>query len=56
MPTLQFDRDVMARWYATEHLKTDPGIEAVWYLPKSAGDREIRFVEINHLIGDRNDN
>lgn len=55
MPTLQFDRDAMARWYATQHLKTDPGITAVWYLPKYAGDREIRFVEINQLLGDRND-
>lgn len=45
----------MAQWYATEHLKTDPGIVAVYYLPKHAGDREIRFVEINNLIGDRND-
>lgn len=55
MPATQFDRDSLARWYAQQHLKTDPGIEAVYYLPKNAGDREIRFVEINHLIGDRND-
>jgi hypothetical protein len=45
----------MARWYAREHLKTDPGIIAVYYLPKNAGEREIRFIEINELIGDRND-
>ena len=56
MPTLQFDRDAMARWYATQHLRTDPGIAAVWYLPKYAEDREIRFVEVNQLLGDRNDN
>ena len=55
MPATQFDRDSMARWYAREHLKTDPGIVAVYYLPTNAGDREIRFVEINNLIGDRND-
>lgn len=55
MPTTQFDRDSMARWYAKEHLKTDPGIVDVYYLPTNAGDREIRFVEVNHLIGDRND-
>jgi hypothetical protein len=52
----QFDRDSMARWYAREHLKTDPGIVAVYYLPTNAGDREIRFVEVNKLISDRNDN
>jgi len=45
----------MARWYATEHLKTDPGIVAVHYLPTSAGEREIRLIEVNGLIGDRND-
>lgn len=45
----------MAHWYAKEHLKTDPGIVAVYYLPKNAGEREIRFIEINELIGDRND-
>ncbi len=45
----------MACWYAKEHLKTDPGIVSVYYLPKSAGEREIRFIEINELIGDRND-
>ena len=55
MPTTQSDRDSMARWYAKEHLKTDPGIVAVYYLPTNAGDREIRFVEVNNLIGDRND-
>lgn len=55
MPAVQFDRDSMARWYAQEHLRTDPGIVAVYYLPNGAGDRDIRFVEINHLIGDRND-
>lgn len=56
MQTTQFDRDSIARWYAREHLKTDPGIVDVYYLPKNAGDREIRFVEINKLIADRNEN
>jgi hypothetical protein len=45
----------MASWYAQEHLKTDPGILSVHYLPKNAGEREIRLVEVNKLIGDRND-
>jgi hypothetical protein len=45
----------MARWYAKEHLKTDPGIVSVYYLPTNADDREIRFVEVNNLIGDRSD-
>ncbi len=55
MPATQFDRDSMARWYATEHLKTDPGIVSVYFLPGNAGEREIRFVEVNNLIGERND-
>ncbi len=45
----------MARWYATEHLRTDPGIVAVYYLPTNAGEREIRLIELNRLIGNRND-
>ena len=48
MAAIQFDRDIMARWYATEHLKTDPGIVSVYYLPTNAGEREIRFVEVNN--------
>ena len=55
MPAIQFDRDAMARWYAKQHLKTDPGIVSVHYLPQNAGEREIRFIEVNSLIGDRND-
>jgi hypothetical protein len=38
------------------HLTTDPGIIAVHFLPRGANDREIRFVEVNTLIGDRTDN
>jgi hypothetical protein len=55
MPTTQFDRDSMARWYAKQHLKTDPGVVAVHYLPGGAGEREIRLVEVNQLMGDRTD-
>ena len=55
MPATQFDRDSMARWYAKEHLKTDPGVVSVYYLPKNAGEREIRLIEVNDLMGDRND-
>lgn len=56
MPATQFNRDYIARYYSEEHLKTDPGIVSVYYLPTNAGEREIRLIEINHLIGDRNDN
>jgi len=55
MPATQFDRDTMADWYAREHLKTAPGIVSVYYLPANADEREIRLIEINQLIGDRND-
>jgi len=55
MPVTQFDRDSLARSYAKLHLQTDPGIRSVYYLPTDAPEREIRFVEINELIADRND-
>jgi hypothetical protein len=45
----------MARWYANQHLRTDPGIRSVYYLPTNAPEREIRFIEINELVADRND-
>lgn len=45
----------MARWYAEQHLRTDPGIAAVHYLPKGADEREIRLVEVNSLMSDRTD-
>jgi hypothetical protein len=49
-PTI-FDRDKVARQYAAQHLRTDPGIRAVYYLPNTAPEREIRLVEVNELIG-----
>lgn len=55
MPATAFDRNSMARWYAEQHLKTDPGITEVYYLADASGEREIRFVEVNHLMGDRTD-
>ena len=55
MTTTSFDRDSLAKWYAVEHLKTDPGIREVYFLPMNAGEREIRFVEINTLIGELED-
>jgi len=55
MPAITFSRDSMAAWYAKEHLKTDPGIAGIYYLPANATEREIRLIEINTLIGDRND-
>ena len=55
MSAIQFNRDSTANWYAKEHLKTDPGIVSVYYLPTNADEREIRLIEVNNLIGDRND-
>lgn len=56
MSVIQFDRDSLAEWYAKQHLSTDPGIVSIHYLPTNADEREIRLVEVNELIGDRNDN
>jgi hypothetical protein len=53
--TQQFNRDSWAKWYAQEHRKTDPGVDAIYYLPKNAGEREIRFIEINSMMGERTD-
>jgi hypothetical protein len=55
MSTVTFDRDEMAKWYAKQHIQTDPGIDKVYYLRKGAPDREIRFVEINRLLADLKD-
>lgn len=53
MPEIAFNRDETARWYANRHLKTDPGIRTIYYLPADAPEREIRFLEINELIAER---
>ena len=53
MTTTKFDRDRLASWYARQHLKTDPGIVEVHYLPNGSPDREIRFLEVNSLVGER---
>jgi hypothetical protein len=55
MPELQVDRDPMARWYAKEHLKADPGVRTIYYLPQNAPEREIRFIEVNEMISERAD-
>lgn len=55
MATIDFDRDSMAKWYAQEHRKVDPGLVEVHYLPENADPREIRLVEVNKLIAARND-
>ena len=55
MPATLFDRDMMAKWHAEEHIKTDPGIDSIYYLPENAPEREIRLIEVNHLIGELRD-
>lgn len=55
MAEIAFDRNSMAQWYAKEHLKTDPGVQAIYYLPTNAPEREIRLLEINNMIGVLND-
>ena len=49
-----FDRDGWARWYAERHQKTDPGIGDIFYL-HDAPEREIRLIEINEMLTDRDD-
>ena len=56
MSTVDFDRDSQAKWYARQHLKTDPGIRSIYYLPTNSSQREIRLLEINELIAERLEN
>jgi hypothetical protein len=53
MPDNHFNRDEVASWYASRHLKTDPGIREVYYLPGGSPEREIRLLEVNDLVADR---
>ena len=46
------DRDTLASWYAKRHFETDTGVERIHYLPHDAPPREIRFLEVNHLISE----
>jgi len=55
MPTTAFDRYAQASWYASEHLKADPGVRKIYYLPTNAPDREIRLLVVNDLLADRSD-
>jgi hypothetical protein len=55
MPAIQFNRESWAKEYAEAHLKTDPGISTIYYLPTGADEREIRFVEVNQMITSRTD-
>ena len=55
MSTTYFDRGATAHWHAEQHLKTDPGIRSIYYLPTGAPEREIRLIEVNELIAARND-
>ena len=45
-----FNRDEMARWYATQHLEMDSGTKIIYYLPAGTPEREIRFLEVNDQI------
>ena len=47
-----FDRDKLARRYASRHLKTDAGVEQIYHLPKDAPLRDIRLLEVNNLISE----
>jgi hypothetical protein len=54
MPAIPFDRDAMAAWYAKQQRKIDHGVQEIYYLKTGAPPREIRFVEINQLLADVN--
>ena len=41
-----YDRDRMAKWYAKQGLRVDPGALAIYDLPTGAPDREIRQIGV----------
>lgn len=45
-----FNRDAWARKYAKSHIRIDPGVVTIHYLPTNAPPREIRLLEINDEI------
>lgn len=47
-----FDRDSFASLYAKRHLETDSGVVRIFYLPTNAPSREIRLLEVNHMISE----
>ena len=50
MATVDLARDQLAEVYANRHWRTDAGVEAIYYLPEKAPDREIRLVEVNREV------
>ena len=48
-------RDAWAAWFAGQHLKCAPDVSAVIYLPRGAGEEEIRFVELSEQVAGRTD-
>lgn len=48
-----FDRQAWARHYALNHMDVDPGTMQVYFLPDQAPEREIRLVEINDSMVER---
>ena len=55
MSATEFNRDDMAKWYATQHFSTDPRVKSIFYLTKNSPDREIRFLEVNELMAERSE-
>ncbi|HUQ69795.1 MAG TPA: hypothetical protein VM165_09750 [Planctomycetaceae bacterium] len=43
------DRNRIAAWLASQHLRSDAGIREVWFLPTGAPDLEIRFLEVSDI-------
>jgi hypothetical protein len=47
-----FDRDSLARWYASRHFQTDAGVQRIFYLPTNSPPRQIRLLEVNRMISE----
>lgn len=48
----RFDLNGFMKWYANRHYEIDPEVKVIYYLPKNAPPREIRFLEVNGLISE----
>ncbi|MGL4513930.1 MAG: hypothetical protein ACRCT8_12640 [Lacipirellulaceae bacterium] len=51
MNALKFNRDHQAAFFARAHIEADPAICEVWHALGGAGDREVRLIEVNTMLG-----
>jgi len=51
--TKVFCAESWAKTYAQAHYKTDPGLVDVYFVPAPADVREVRLIEVNEMLAER---